>query len=174
MALSKEDLVAIAQVVREQIQDTVPEIVDDRIQAVVPGIVDDRIQAIVPGIVDDRIQAIVPGIVDDRIQAIVPGIVDDRIQAIVPGIVDDRIDNRVPDMIAEKLRHSENLILKEVDRVWDVAQENRKEIKALREDVRALKARTDIRDLYGLVGQLAVRMDHLEEKLTEHLESQGA
>ena len=92
MALSREDLAAISEVVREQIQATVP------------------------------------GIMDDRIQAIVPGIVDDRIRAIVPGIVDERIDARVPGMIEEKLHHSENLILTEVDRVWEVAQENRREM----------------------------------------------
>lgn len=138
MALSREDLAAISEVVREQIQATVP------------------------------------GIVDDRIQAIVPGIVDDRIRAIVPGIVDERIDARVPGMIEEKLHHSENLILTEVDRVWEVAQENRREIKALREDARVLKARNDIPDLYGLVNHLAGRMDRLEEKLTEHLEERGA
>jgi hypothetical protein len=113
-------------------------------------------------------------VVREQIQATVPGIVDERIRAIVPGIVDERIDARVPGMIEEKLHHSENLILTEVDRVWEVAQENRREIKELREDVRVLKARNDIPDLYGLVNHLAGRMDRLEEKLTEHLEEQGA
>ncbi|MCJ7835543.1 hypothetical protein MUB23_09075 [Cuneatibacter sp. NSJ-177] len=118
--------------------------------------------------------AAISEVVREQIQATVPGIVDDRIRAIVPGIVDDRIDARVPGMIEEKLHHSENLILAEVDRVWEVAQENRREIKELREDVRVLKARNDIPDLYGLVNHLAGRMDRLEEKLTEHLEEQGA
>ena len=113
-------------------------------------------------------------VVREQIQATVPGIVDERIRAIVPGIVDERIDARVPGMIEEKLHHSENLILTEVERVWEVAQENRREIKELREDVRVLKARNDIPDLYGLVNHLAGRMDRLEEKLTEHLEEQGA